>query len=211
MSLDNELFITKLTEYQSVNLPLFDPPTVFYSKRLQMRCYRRGDGAVYFRAVSANWEHLYEFLPPPLMSLQSAEGAEAWIRKMAADWQARQLFVFSVWEKESGDYIGETYLANPDWKVPCIELGYFVLAGHTGKGFATEAARATTHFAFEHLGVSRVELQCAADNLASRRVAERCGFVYEGHMRGRNRKKDGALVDRLWYGILRSEWDIDKR
>jgi RimJ/RimL family protein N-acetyltransferase len=42
--------------------------------------------------------------------------------------------------------------------------------------------------------------------MASIRVAERCGFTYEGRLRQRNRKKDGTVVDRLWYGILLSEW-----
>jgi RimJ/RimL family protein N-acetyltransferase len=93
-----------------------------------------------------------------------------------------------------------------EWDVPRIEVGYFVVQAQTGKGYATEAARATVRFAFEHLGVLRVELQCRADNLASKRVAERCGFVYEGRMRQRHRKKAGDLVDVLWYGLLRSEW-----
>jgi RimJ/RimL family protein N-acetyltransferase len=98
------------------------------------------------------------------------------------------------------------YLANADWHVPCIELGYFVVRASTGKGMATEAARATIGFAFEHLWVTRIELQCAADNTASIRVAERCGFQYEGRLRQRHRKKAGEVVDRLWYGLLHSEW-----
>lgn len=161
---------------------------------------------MYYQMLRANWDHLYEFLPPNLMALQNEEDAEVVIRRLIADWQLRNLFIFGVWEKGTGNYVGETYLANADWHVPCIELGYFVVKESTGKGIATEAARATIRFAFEHLGVSRVELQCAADNEASIRVAERCGFHYEGRLRQRNRKKDGTVIDRLWYGLLRSEW-----
>jgi len=51
-----------------------------------------------------------------------------------------------------------------------------------------------------------MDLQCRGDNEASRRVAERCGFRLAGRQRLRHRKKDGTLVDRLWYGLLRSEW-----
>jgi RimJ/RimL family protein N-acetyltransferase len=91
--------------------------------------------------------------------------------------------------------------------VPCIELGYFLAKASTGKGYATEAARAVIRFAFEHLMVSRIELQIAAGNTASMRVAERCGFRQEGRQRQRHRRKDGNVVDRLWYGLLRSEWN----
>jgi len=138
--------------------------------------------------------------------MQDEADAEAVIRWLDEEWQQRRLFLFGVWEKTPGTYIGETYLANPDWHVPSLELGYFVVQTLTGKGFATEAARLMLRYAFEHLAVSRVDLQCRADNLASQRVAERCGFRLEGRQWLRHRKKNGELVDRLWYGLLRSEW-----
>ncbi|NIT56156.1 MAG: GNAT family N-acetyltransferase, partial [Aliifodinibius sp.] len=183
-----------------------DIPTQVATKHLLLRCYRPGDGATYFHVLRANRDHLYEFLPPHLMTVQNEEDAENVIRKLNADWQLRTLFIFGVWEKGTGTYVGEIYLANADWQVPCIELGYFVVKESTGKGIATEAVQAMIHFAFDHLQVSRIELQCAADNAASIRVAERCGFHYEGRLRQRNRKQDGDLVDRLWYGLLSSEW-----
>jgi RimJ/RimL family protein N-acetyltransferase len=65
--------------------------------------------------------------------------------------------------------------------------------------------------AFSHLGVERIDLQCTADNVASARIAERLGFQLEGHQRQRHRKRDGELVDRLWYGLLRSEWEAQPR
>jgi RimJ/RimL family protein N-acetyltransferase len=161
---------------------------------------------MYFQMLRTNWNHLYEFLPPSLMAVQSEEDAEVVIRRLMADWNLRNLFIFGVWEKTTGTYVGESYLANADWNVPRIEVGYFIVQESIGKGFATEAARATIRFAFEHLGVLRVELQCAADNEASIRVAEHCGFVYEGRFRERHRKKAGTVVDMLWYGMLLSEW-----
>ncbi len=188
-----------------MNPLLLDLPTEFVSERLLLRCYRPGDGALYFDMLRANWDHLFEFLAPSHLAVQSEEMAEELIRRLMADWTLRNLFIFGIWEKESGVYVGESYLANADWDVPRIEVGYFVVQSQTGKGYATEAARATVRFAFEHLGVLRVELQCRADNQASKRVVERCGFVYEGRMRQRHRKKAGDLVDVLWYGLLRSD------
>jgi len=185
---------------------LLDPPTDFASERLFMRAYRPEDSVLYYRMIHENRDHLYEFLPSNLEAMQNEAEAEAFIRWLNSEWQQRNLFLFSVWEKSSGSYTGETYLANPDWHVPSIELGYFLVQASTGKGFATEAARATLRIAFEHLQVSRVDLQCRADNEASQRVAERCGFRLEGRQRLRHRMKSGALVDRLWYGLLRSEW-----
>jgi RimJ/RimL family protein N-acetyltransferase len=189
-----------------VNPLLLDLPTKFASDRLLLRGYRPGDGGMYYQMLRANWDHLYEFLPASLLAVHNVEDAEEVIRRLLADWHLRNLFIFGVWERTTGAYVGESYLANADWGVPRIEVGYFVVQSSTGKGYATEAARATIRFAFEHLKIFRVELRCSADNHASQRVAEKCGFVPEGRFRQNHRNKDGTVVDTLWYGLLRSEW-----
>jgi ribosomal-protein-serine acetyltransferase len=189
-----------------INSILLDLPTELQTDRLNLRGYRAGDGPMYFQAVQENIDHLYEFLPPNVLEMKNEADAEVILRKFIAEWHLRNLFLFGAWHKETQAYIGETYLANADWHVPCIEVGYFLLKDYTGKGYATEACRAAIRFAFEHLKVIRVELQCSADNQASQRVAERCGFALEGCFRNRHRKKTGDVIDRLWYGLLREEW-----
>jgi len=179
--------------------------------RLWLRTYQPEDAALYLQVVQENREHLAEFLPKKVQALQNEADAEAWIRWLNGEWEQGSLFVFGLWEKTSGRCVGETYLANPDWDVPCIELGYFLVQTTTGQGYAAEAARAALGWAFETLHVSRVDLQCRADNLPSQRVAERLGFRLEGCQRLRHRKHDGALVDRLWYGLLGADWMPDLR
>lgn len=183
-----------------------DPLTVeLTTNRLLLRPYRPGDGAAYVRMYHENAEHLREFMPDELRDMATEHEAEGQIRRMTRQWRAGKLFVLGAWERDGGAYVGEVYLANADWAVPCIELGYFVVASQTGRGNAAESARAAVRFAFERLAVGRVELYCASDNLASASVAERTGFSQEGRQRLRHRKRDGTLVDRLWYGLLRSE------
>ena len=183
-----------------------DLPTEFTSERLLLRRYRPDDITLYSQMLHNNTQHLYEFLPSFLIDVHGEEDIKTWFDRQSTEWSARTLFIFGVWDKVTGVYVGESYLANPDWDVPRIEVGYFIVQASTGKGYATEAARATIQFAFEHMQVLRVELRCNADNVASRRVAEHCGFVHEGCFRQSHRKKDGTLVDMLWYGMLRSEW-----
>lgn len=185
--------------------PYPEPPSPIHTERLLLRRYEVADAAMYYDAIQANRAHLLEFLPPQQEAMQSPAGAEAIIRWMAEVWQRREVFIYGIWEHPSGCYTGEVYLANADWHVPSIEVGYFLLQDKTGQGYATEAARALVEAAFNQLGALRVDLQCAADNRASQRVAERLGFTLEGRQRLRQRKKRGELVDRLWYGLLKDE------
>ena len=62
------------------------------------------------------------------------------------------------------------------------ELGYHIGAAYTRKGYATEAVKAFLPVILPKLGLKQILGICLADNLASRKVLERCGFIreYEG-------------------------------
>jgi RimJ/RimL family protein N-acetyltransferase len=189
-----------------MNSHLHDLPAEFTSERLLLRRYRPDDSAMYHQMLRDNREHLYEFLPSFLVKVRGEEDIKMWFDRQSVEWNARNLFIFGVWERGTGVYVGESYLANPDWEVPRIEVGYFIVKAATGNGYATESANATIRYAFEQMKVLRIDLRCAADNTASIQVAKRCGFTQEGCFRQHHRKKDGTLVDMYWYGLLLSEW-----
>jgi RimJ/RimL family protein N-acetyltransferase len=136
-------------------------------------------------------------MPEELRGMTAAADGERQIQRMLRAWRARELFVYGAWQQTTGAYVGEAYLANPDWRVPSLEVGYFIVAQQTGRGFAHEAGAAVVAAAFEHAGVARIDLECRADNGASAHVAERLGFRLEGRQ--------------LWYGLLRCEWEAQRR
>ena len=54
-----------------------------------------------------------------------------------------------------------------------------------GRGVATRATKLAARFGFAELGLNRIEIVAALDNVASQRVAERAGAVREGILRQR--------------------------
>jgi RimJ/RimL family protein N-acetyltransferase len=92
-----------------------------------------------------------------------------------------------------------------------IEVGYVLFAPSLQRtAAATEAMLLMASHIFDQLGYRRYEWKCNAENLPSRRAAERLGFTFEGifrqHMilKGRNR-------DTAWFSMLNSEWPARKR
>ncbi|MGH9039211.1 MAG: GNAT family N-acetyltransferase, partial [Acidimicrobiia bacterium] len=81
------------------------------------------------------------------------------------------------------------------------EVGYWVAAGARGRGVASSAGRALTEWAFDGVGLHRVELYSATDNAASRAAAERAGFELEG-IRRAWRKVHGHPTDYAAYARL---------
>ncbi len=65
------------------------------------------------------------------------------------------------------------------------EIGVLTAAWERGQGVTTAAVRLVAAWAFNELGVQRLEWQAVAGNEASRRVAARLGFVIEGVCRRR--------------------------
>ncbi len=86
-----------------------------------------------------------------------------------------------------------------------FELSYQVyFPEHRGKGVATEAVNLLVRYLFETKRVNRIRLVIHPDNLASRRIAEKCGFKPEGTARGAWYNK-GTHQDVEIYAILHKD------
>ena len=64
------------------------------------------------------------------------------------------------------------------------EVGYHIGANYTKKGYATEAVKAFLPVIMPKLGLERIKGICLAENKASRKVMERCGFIKEFEGKG---------------------------
>ena len=111
--------------------------------------------------------------------------ARAW-RHMAAlmgHWQIRGYGFFSVEEKETGEWVGRVGPWYPEgWPEP--EIGWTIAPEHWGKGYATEAARASLDYVFNTLGWPRVIHVILKGNDRSIAVAERIGSSLIGTQQG---------------------------
>ena len=66
-----------------------------------------------------------------------------------------------------------------------IELSYIIYSpDDAGRGIATEAVTLLSGYLFDAKKINRIRLVIHPDNQASRRVAEKAGFTYEGVARG---------------------------
>jgi RimJ/RimL family protein N-acetyltransferase len=81
---------------------------------------------------------------------------------------------------KDGTYIG--YVQAVPFDDGTWELGYHIGANYAKQGYATEAVQAFLPAIMPKLGLQRITGICVAENIASRKVMERCGFVkdFEG-------------------------------
>jgi RimJ/RimL family protein N-acetyltransferase len=105
---------------------------------------------------------------------------------------------------EDGCVLGGASLHEVESDQGRAAVGYWLTPEARGRGVATHAVRLLARWAFEDLGIVRLVAMCAADNHASQRVAERCGFSREGVLRSHMPFK-GERRDMVVFGLLPGE------
>lgn len=183
---------------------LRDLPASIETARLLMRPPRSGDGAAVHEAIVESLPELRRFLAslPWVAEEQTRESAEVFCRNAESNFLARRDLPFLLLGRESGRLVGACGLHRTNWEVPKTEVGYWVRASESGKGYVTEAVNGLVAFALDAIGAERIEIITDAENLASRRVAERCGFTLEGILRRERRAPQGSLRDTCVYARL---------
>jgi [ribosomal protein S5]-alanine N-acetyltransferase len=122
-------------------------------------------------------------------------------------WAAGTAYAFAVLAMDDGDrIIGRVALANVvrgPWQN--ATLGYWIDHRVGGRGHASRAVRLALAFAFEHVGLHRVQPAIIPRNQASRRVAEKVGFRHEGRAL-RYLKINGAWEDHDIFALTSEDW-----
>ena len=85
------------------------------------------------------------------------------------------------------------------------EIGYWLGQPFWGRGIATAAVKAVTAYAFDTLGLMRIEAHIFARNHASARVLEKAGYRREALLRQAS-MKEGEALDNVLFAALREEW-----
>jgi RimJ/RimL family protein N-acetyltransferase len=108
--------------------------------------------------------------------LDDEETAGRYVARRAEEWASDQRCSWAIAEPLTGELVGEIGLARLDLAGGTAEAACWVAAGWRGKGIATEALGAALRFGRGALGLTRIDYRHAPDNLASERVASRCGL-----------------------------------
>ncbi|MET7450606.1 GNAT family N-acetyltransferase [Streptomyces sp. NPDC005574] len=120
----------------------------------------------------------------PLRTITDRVSARASMDAKAADVAAGRAMTFCVTDAEEGTVLGQVSVNAIDHLMSCAIVGYWVLPEARGRHVAVRSLLLASRWAFTEVGLHRLDLGHALGHEASCRVAERCGFRYEGTARG---------------------------
>ncbi len=182
-------------------LPAFTHAT---TPRLTLRPLVMGDAKELLSLVASSRGELGRYMSWP-RELFDLEHARRFVKIGRDGWTAERTVRLGVFERDTGELVGNAELDGVDLRRSHAELGYWVRTDRARRGYATEAARAMVAYAFATLRVHKVKADVAVGNHGSARVLEKLGFTLEGTLR-EERKVGGVFVDHWRYGLLSREY-----
>ena len=172
------------------------------TESVELRQIAEDDAEELTLLIDLNRSYLKEWLPWLDNSTGIHDTARFIGRSLEQAQDANGLTFGIVYEGALAGVIGQHYLDSLNRRT---ELGYWIDAGHQGRGIVTRATARLTDYAFAEQECNRVILHCAAANAKSRAVAERLGFVQEGILREAEWLYD-HYVDLVVYSMLNHAW-----
>ncbi len=182
-----------------------EPPYVIRTDRLTIRCYERADVRRMHPVVLANLDALRRWMPWVRHEPLSLEERGAQLRTFRARFDAGKDFIYGVFERPSGAFIGGCGL-HPRPGPRHLEIGYWLIEDRWGRGYGTEIAAALTRVGVEHMLAERMEIRVVPTNARSLAIPRRLGYVEEGTLRRVLPTSVGAKRDDLAvFGLLADE------
>jgi RimJ/RimL family protein N-acetyltransferase len=173
--------------------PLPEPERALVDGAVLLRWFKRGDAAAIVEIVRdpeiPRWTYMPEDLDVPR--------ARTWIERRQQGRRFGITATFAVVDLETARLVGQCGLGL-DRQRNAGEAFYWVAAPARGRGVARTALGLVVEYAFETVGLERVELKIDPDNLASQAVARATGFTYEGTLRSDQPFKGRRMDSQMW-------------
>ena len=158
---------------------------VLETERLILRPLTVDDAEAVFVWVSD--PEVNRYMPYPIYT--EVEAARQWIETAS---QKENYYLFGFERREDGLLIGSGDISPRDGLDQPWAFGYNLRRDCWRQGYATEATRAMIDFARREFGVRDFQAEHAAANVASGKVIEKCGLIFDHD--GEYGKYDGSEV-----------------
>ena len=175
--------------------------SIIVSNEILLERIRISDAPTIFYAIDQNRSHLREWLPFVDLT-KEIKDTEAFIQTIVSHRDESRNEVYTIWFK--GEFAGVIGFNNTDRVNEKTEIGYWLIKEKTGKGIIHKSCHVLIGLAFEKMGMNRIAIKCAVDNILSQKVASGLGFTFEGIERSGERYHN-LFFDLKVFSLLKRE------
>lgn len=146
---------------------------ILETKRVYLRQFTEADAPLIYHLNTQ--PGVLKYVPEPILT--SVDHAREVIINIILPQYKNRLGRWAVHVKENNEFIGWCGLKLVEGE---IDLGYRFLPAVWGKGYATEAAKATLEYGHTVLQIKKIIAHAHVDNIASQKVLEKTGMQFVG-------------------------------
>lgn len=128
--------------------------------------------------VVANEDRLRRYFPKTLAQNLNPDLSKFFVEKTVNQFNKKEAFLFTLKPKDSNKIIGLIFLKAIDSYKKQGELAYCIHYENEGQGITTQAINFLSEYAFNEMELETLQIIVYKDNLASRKVAEKCNFTW---------------------------------
>ena len=172
---------------------------------VSLREMRASDAPALFSALSS--EQVSKFISPPPATV---DGFGRFINWAIRQREAGQYVCFAIVPHGSDTAIGIFQVRSLEPAFGTAEWGFAVASEFWGTGIFVDGAKLIVDFAFEVLGVHRLEARAALKNGRGNGALRKLGAVQEGVLR-RSFQRNGEYLDQALWTILQDEWKLQTK
>jgi ribosomal-protein-alanine N-acetyltransferase len=179
-------------------------PVVLTTSDLRLQALRFRDKSAWntVRAQNRDWLAPWEATIPSVPgedapNLRQLPSYFEMVRTLNSEARAGRSYSFAIWHQRN--LVGQISLGGVILgAMRGAHIGYWIDKNYANRGFTTQAVMAMADYSFDALKLHRVEINLRPENAASRRVAEKSGFIFEGE-RPRYLHIDGSWRDHITF------------
>ncbi|RSK41447.1 GNAT family N-acetyltransferase [Mangrovimonas spongiae] len=125
-----------------------------------------------------NARHFQQYLPKTLAQNLSEDASKNYIKNKSEAFKNKTEFTFAIKEKSTHNIAGLVILKNLDWNTKQGEFAYCLGNKYSGNGWMSKSVQAAKNYAFNKLGLEKLQVIIHHTNTDSINVAKRSGFTW---------------------------------
>ncbi len=192
---------------KTTNTPIFEftKKIILEDKRVILRPLENTDFENLLR-FSLTEPELWQY---SLIQASNEHGLKKYLNQAVDAREAKKEYPFIVFDKLTKDYAGCTRFYDIQLANRCLQLGYTWYGKQfQGTGLNKHCKFLLLEYAFEKMGMERVEFRADSENKRSIAAMKSIGCQAEGILRSTGLRPDGKRRDSIVLSMLREEWEV---
>ena len=176
--------------------------TIEVDKEIKLTQLEQSDAKDIFETIDSQREYLGRWLHFVALTREISDSKQ-FVDSVVNAPEGRAEYVFAI--RKNIQFVGLIGFKDTDRLNRKTEIGYWLSEKFQKKGIITKSVNKLSIFAFEEMGINRIQIKCAVGNNSSSNIPKRLGFKMEGVERQGELLTGGVYTDLEVYSKLKSE------